>query len=229
MFDRVELIKALNPILELMFDGFCQARSTLAIYRKVRKNSLSAQFSVERYIVLIIKSFSSSSRSHHQVVLIIKSFSSSSRSHHQVVLIKSFSSSRLYQVVLIIKQFLSSSSAHHQVILSSDRSKSIYQVNLSSQSIKSIYQVNLSSHLIKSLYQVILSSDRSMHTWKKSHLCLLGWPQSWVSDMSNSPTRFNSRIGQKFLFDESNRILTIVRRSNSTREIVRNLKLDKIR
>ncbi len=87
----------------------------LAIYRKVRKNSLSTQFSVERYIVLIhliSKSFSSSSRSHHQVVLIIKSFSSSSRSHHQVVLIiKSFSSSSRshHQAVLIIKQCSSSS------------------------------------------------------------------------------------------------------------------------
>jgi hypothetical protein len=57
----------------------------------------------------------------------------------------------------------------------------------------------------------------------------LDWPQSWISDMSNSSTRFNPRIGQKFLFDESDRVLAIVRRSNSTREIVRNLRLDKIR
>jgi hypothetical protein len=47
--------------------------------------------------------------------------------------------------------------------------------------------------------------------------------------MSNSSTRFNSRIEQKFLFDESSRVLAIVRRSNSTREIVRDLRLDKIR
>jgi hypothetical protein len=162
MFDRIGLIRALNSILGLMFDGFCQACSRLAIYRKMRKNSLSAQFSVERYIVLIhliSKSFSSSSRLHHQVVLIIKSFSSSSCSHHQVVSIKTFSSRRLHQVVLI-KSFSSSSSAHHQVILSSDRSKSIYQVNLSSQSIKSIYQVNLSSHLIKPSYQVVASTQK---------------------------------------------------------------------
>jgi hypothetical protein len=107
MFDRIELIKALNSILRLMFDGFCQACSTQAIYRKMRKNSLSAQFSVERYIVLIIKSSSSSSRSHHQVVFIIKSFSSSRRSHHQVVLIiKSSSPSRSHhQAVLIIKSY----------------------------------------------------------------------------------------------------------------------------
>jgi hypothetical protein len=57
----------------------------------------------------------------------------------------------------------------------------------------------------------------------------LDWSQSWVSNMSNSSTRFNSRIEQKCLFDESNRILAIVRRSNPIREIVRNLRLDKIR
>jgi hypothetical protein len=57
----------------------------------------------------------------------------------------------------------------------------------------------------------------------------LGWPQGWVSDMSDSPTRFNPRVGQKFLFDGSSRVLAIVRRSNPTREIVRNLRLDKIR
>jgi hypothetical protein len=43
--------------------------------------------------------------------------------------------------------------------------------------------------------------------------------------MSNSSIRFNSRIEQKFLFDESDRVLVIVRRSNSIREIVRNLRL----
>jgi hypothetical protein len=57
----------------------------------------------------------------------------------------------------------------------------------------------------------------------------LDWSQGWVSDMSNSPTRFNPRVEQKFLFDGSSRILAIVRRSNPTREIVRNLRLDKIR
>jgi hypothetical protein len=143
MFDRIELIRALNSTLGLMFDEFCQACSRLAIYRKVRKNSLSAQFSVERYIVFIInKSFSSSTnRLYHQVVFIIKSFSSSSRSHHQVILIikPSSSSSRPHQVVST-KPSSSSSSAHHQVILSSDRSKSTYQVNLSSHHIKSLYQ-----------------------------------------------------------------------------------------
>ncbi len=120
MFDRIELIRALNSILRLMFDEFCQVCSRLTIYRKMKKNSLSAQFSVERYIVFIIsKSFSSSSRFHHQIVLIIKSSSSSSRLHHQIVLIiKSFSSSRFYhQAVLIIKQCSSSSSAHHQAVL----------------------------------------------------------------------------------------------------------------
>jgi hypothetical protein len=149
MFDRIELIRALNSILELMFDEFCQVCPRLAIYRKVRKNSLSAQFSVERYIVLIIKSSSSSSRSHHQVVLIIKSFSSSSRSHHQVVLIiKSFSSlSRSHhQAVLIIESF-SSSRSHHQAVFII---KLYYQAIVASQPVKSIYQVTLSSHFIKS-------------------------------------------------------------------------------
>jgi hypothetical protein len=160
MSDRVGLIRALNPTLELMFDEFCQVCPRLAIYRKVRKNSLSAQFSVERYIVLITKSSSSSSRSHHQVVFIIKPSSSSSRPHHQAVLIKSSSPSRSYQAVLITKQFLSSSSAHHQAILSSDRSKSTYQANLP-------------SHLIKPPYQAILSSDRSKHTLRSCYDRLL--------------------------------------------------------
>jgi hypothetical protein len=98
MFDRVELIKAFNSTLELMFDEFCQICSRLAICRIMRKNSLSAQFSVEKYIVFIIKSFSSSSRSHHQIVL-IKSFSSSSSAHHQVIL-SSDRSKSIYQVIL---------------------------------------------------------------------------------------------------------------------------------
>jgi capsule polysaccharide export protein KpsE/RkpR len=151
MSDRVGLIRALNPTLGLMFDGFGQACSRLAIYRKMRKNSLSAQFSVERYIVLIhltSKSFSSSSRFHHQVVLIIKSFSSSSRSHHQVVLIiKSFSSSnRSHHQIVFIKSF-SSSRSHHQAVFII---KLYYQAIVASQSIKSIYQVILLSHSIKS-------------------------------------------------------------------------------
>jgi hypothetical protein len=57
----------------------------------------------------------------------------------------------------------------------------------------------------------------------------LGWPQGWVSDMSDSPIRSNPRVGQKILSDESDRVLAIVRRSNPIREIVRNLRLDKIR
>ncbi len=149
MFDRVGLIRALNPTLGLMSDGFCQACPRLAIYKKVRKNSLSAQFSVERYIVLIhliSKSFSSSSRPHHQTVLIIKSFSSSSRPHHQVVLIiKPFLSRRPHQDVLIKSS--SPSRPHHQAVLII---KSYYQAIVASQSIKSIYQVTLLSHPIKS-------------------------------------------------------------------------------
>ncbi len=121
----------------------------------MRKNSWSAQFSVEKYIVFINKSFSSSSRFHHQVILIIKSFSSSNRCHHQVVFIKSFSSCRFHQIVLI-KSFSSSSSAHHQVIL-------LYQAIVTSQFIKSIYQVILSVTLSsRSKHsKAIVTSDRN--------------------------------------------------------------------
>ncbi len=148
MFDRIELIRALNPILGLMSDGFCQACSRLAIYRKMRKNSLSAQFSVERYIVLIhliSKPSSSSSRPHHQAVPTTKPSSPSSRFYHQAVLIiKPSLSRRLHQDVLI-KPF-SSSRSHHQAVLII---KSYYQAIVASQSIKSIYQVTLLSHPIK--------------------------------------------------------------------------------
>jgi hypothetical protein len=117
MFDRIELIRALNSILELMFDEFCQVCSRLAIYRKMRKNSLSTQFSVKRYIVLLIILLAS--RSHHQVVLIIKSFSSSSRSHHQVVVI---------------------TKSIYQVNLPSHPTKPPYQATLSSHPTKPLYQ-----------------------------------------------------------------------------------------
>jgi hypothetical protein len=158
MSDRVELIRALNSTLELMFDGFCQVCLRLAIYRKMRKNSLSAQFSVERYIDLIInKSFSSSSHLHHQIIFIIKSFSSSSRFHHQIVfIIKSCSSSSRFHQIVLIKSF-SSSRSHHQAVLII---KSYYQAIVASQSIKSIYQVILASHLIKSSYQVVASTQK---------------------------------------------------------------------
>jgi hypothetical protein len=79
--DRVGLIRALNPTLGLVSDGFCQACPRLAIYRKVRKNSLSAQFSVGRYIVLI----SSASRPHQQAVPTTKPSPPPSRPHHQAV------------------------------------------------------------------------------------------------------------------------------------------------
>jgi hypothetical protein len=146
MFDRVELIEALNSILGLMFDELCQARSRLAIYEKVRKISLSAQFSVERYIVSLIILLAS--RSHHQAVLIIKSFSSPSRSHHQVV--------------LIIKPFSSPSRRHHQANLPSQPTKPTYQATLSSHPTKPPYQANLPSQPTKSPYQATLSS-RSKH------------------------------------------------------------------
>jgi hypothetical protein len=160
MSDRVGLIGALNPTLGLMSDGFCQACPRLAIYRKVRKNSLSAQFSVGRYIVLITKPSSSPSRPHHQAVPITKPSPPPSRPHHQAVPTKSSPPSRPYQAVLITKQSLPPSSAHHQAILTSDRSKSTYQANLP-------------SHLIKPLYQAILSSDRSKHTLRSCYDRLL--------------------------------------------------------
>jgi hypothetical protein len=148
MFDRVGLIRALNPTLELMSDGFYQACPRLAIYRKVRKNSLSAQFSVERYIVLIhltSKPSPSSSRPHHQAVLITKPSSSPSRPHHQAVLItKPFLPRRSHQDVPT-KPF-SSSRPHHQAVLII---KSYYQATVASQPIKSIYQVTLLSHPTK--------------------------------------------------------------------------------
>jgi hypothetical protein len=150
MFDRVGLIRALNPILGLMSDGFCQACSRLAIYRKVRKNSLSAQFSVGRYIVLIhltSKSFSSSSRSHHQAVFIIKPSSPSSRPHHQAVLITkpSSPSNRPHHQAVPTKPS-PPSRPHHQAVLTT---KPYYQATVASQSTKSTYQATLLSHSIK--------------------------------------------------------------------------------
>jgi hypothetical protein len=152
MSDRVELIRALNPTQGLMSDGFCQACPRLAIYRKVRKNSLSAQFSVERYIVpihLTSKPSPPPSRPHHQAVPTTKPSPSPSRPHHQAVSTKTSSSRRPHQAVPT-KPSSSPSSAHHQAILSSDRSKSTYQVNLPSQPTKSTYQATLLSHPTKS-------------------------------------------------------------------------------
>ncbi len=162
MSDRVGLIRALNPTLGLVSDGFCQARPTLAIYRKVRKNSLSAQFSVERYIVLITKPSSSSSRPHHQAVLTTEPSPPPSRPHHQAVPTTKPSPppSRPHHQAVPIKPSSPPSSAHHQAILSSDRSKPTYQANLP-------------SHLIKPPYQAILSSDRSKHTLGSCYGCLL--------------------------------------------------------
>jgi hypothetical protein len=147
MFDRVELIRALNPTLGLMFDGFCQACSRLAIYRKVRKNSLSAQFSVERYIVLIIKPSSSSSRSHHQAVLITKPSPPPSRPHHQAVSTTKPSPppSRPHHQVVPIK-WSPPSRPHHQALLTT---KPYYQATVASQPTKPTYQATLSSHPTK--------------------------------------------------------------------------------
>jgi hypothetical protein len=131
MFDRVGLIRALNPTLGLVFDRFCQACPRLAIYRKVRKTSLSARFSVERYIVRInSKPSSSASGPHHQAVPTTKPSSPPSSPHHQAVPTKSSPPSRPhYQAVLTTKPYYQATVASqptkppYQAILSSDRSK----------------------------------------------------------------------------------------------------------
>jgi hypothetical protein len=148
MFDRIELIRALNSILELMFDGFCEACSRLAIYEKMKKILCQLNLALKDISFSFI---SLTNRSHHQIVLIVKSFLSSR--FYQVVVVKSFSSSSnaYYQAVFIIKSI-------YQVNLSNQSIKLIYQVILSSQFIKSFYQVILSSYFIKSIYQVTLSS-----------------------------------------------------------------------
>jgi hypothetical protein len=149
MFDRVGLIRALNPTLGLMFDGFCQACPRLAIYRKMRKNSLSAQFSVERYIVLIIKPSSPSSRPHHhQAVPTIKPSPPPSRPHHQAVLTTkpSSSPSRPHHQAVPITKSSPPSRPHHQAV---PTTKPYYQATVASQPIKSTYQATLSSHPIK--------------------------------------------------------------------------------
>jgi hypothetical protein len=101
----------------------CQSRQSVSIL------SVKRVF-CQSFPVLQMKSFSSSSHSHHQVVLIIKSFSSSSRFHHQVVLIiKSY-----YQAIVTshlssqsikssYQATLSSRSKHSKAIVASDRSK----------------------------------------------------------------------------------------------------------
>ncbi len=80
MFNRIKLIKTFNSILKLMFNEFCQDCSRLIIYEKMRKNSLSTQFNVEKYIVFFIILLTS--RFYHQVVFIIKLFLSLNRRHH---------------------------------------------------------------------------------------------------------------------------------------------------
>jgi hypothetical protein len=101
-----------------MSDGFCQACTRLAIYRKVRKNSLSAQFSVGRYIVLIIsKPSPPPSRPHHQAVPTTKPSPPPSRPHQAVPTKPSLPSRPHHQAVLSTKQCSPPSSAHHQAVL----------------------------------------------------------------------------------------------------------------
>jgi hypothetical protein len=126
--------------------------SELAIYRKVRKNSLSAQFSVERYIVLIhltSKSSSPPSRPHHQAVPITKPSSPPSRPHHQAVPTTKSSpppSRPHHQVVPTTKPSPSPSRSHHQAVLTT---KPYYQATVASQPTKPPYQATLPSHTIK--------------------------------------------------------------------------------
>jgi hypothetical protein len=169
MFDRVKLIRALNPTLGLMFDWFCQACPRLAIYRKVRKNSLSAQFSVERYIVFIItKPSSSPSRPHHQAIPTTKPSSSPSRLRHQAVPTTKPSPprSRPHQAVptkpsppsrphQAVPTKPSSPSRSHQAVFIIKQCSS-----LSNDRSKSTYQVNLPSHLIKPPYQAVASTQK---------------------------------------------------------------------
>jgi hypothetical protein len=86
----------------------------------------------------------------------------------------------------------------------------------------SIFFVNSSTISFAFRFKIRIFVFISLSLW-------INWSQNWVLNMSNNSTRFNSRIEQKFLFHESGRILAIVQRSNSTREIVPNLKLNKIR
>jgi hypothetical protein len=87
------------------------------------------------------------------------------------------------------------------------------------------------SHFFEFLHVLLTWSYRwhLKHCFIRHSFSKLDWPQGWVSNMSDSPTRFNPRVEQKILFDESNRVLAIIRRSNPIREIVRNLRLNKIR
>jgi hypothetical protein len=83
------------------------------------------------------------------------------------------------------------------------------------------------------IFEKLIKAEKLQRTfrsvWFFQRLFEIDWSQNWISDMSNSPIRSNPRVEQKFLSDESGRVLAIVRRSNPTREIVRNLRLDKIR
>jgi hypothetical protein len=99
-----------------------------------------------------------------------------------------------------------------------------------------IYKFDLNDFFFKYKVRIVIRDDlqkvnnvQNVYAATFASKIFLDWSQNWISNMSNSSIRFNSKIEQKFLFDESNRILAIVRRSNSTREIVRNLRLDKIK
>jgi hypothetical protein len=113
----------------------------------------------------------------------------------------------------------------HFVVKQSDFASSVVVDDLITDQIDQSAQDLTQSRLAKYFHELTTQQQENYRASVKE----LDWPQDWISDMSNSPIRSNSRIGQKFLFDGSGRVLAIVRCSNPTREIVRNLRLDKIR
>ncbi len=135
---RVDVRRVLSSLFEL------------TIYGKMKKISLSAEFSVERYTIIIKSSH------HDRFYQVVSSWSFLSSRLIMIVFIKSFHHDRLYQVVLSWRSY--------QATLSSHPTKPTYQAHLSSSSIKFIYQAHLSSSPIKLIYQAIVANDRSKRT-----------------------------------------------------------------
>jgi hypothetical protein len=71
--------------------------------------------------------------------------------------------------------------------------------------------------MLMSLFHRLKLLKHSSMLLKIQYRMLINWSQSWISNMSNNSIRFKSRIEHDYLFDESNRIWFVVRRSNSTR------------
>jgi hypothetical protein len=128
-----------------------------------------------------------------------------------------------------------SDSAHSDSAHSDSRSSSSNSTDSSSNSTDS---KNSNSNLIANFNDInrVISIDEKTHSIKSRLFTLhwltilsssthqthflklsLDWPQGWVSNMSNNPTRFKSRVEHDYLFDESSRVWSVVRRSNSIR------------